>query len=58
MFGVPFWARAAHVMQLGAIDVAGKTDQPMPMVHDLGQASEKWLHDQHGDLSVQLAEHG
>jgi hypothetical protein len=42
-------------MQLGAIGAAGKTDQPLPVNSDLDQASEQPLH---GDLSMQLAEHG
>ena len=40
MLRVPFRAGTAHVVQLGAVGVAGKVDQPVPMDHDLCQASE------------------
>jgi hypothetical protein len=57
MLRVPFRSRAAHVVPLGPVGRTGKVDQPVAMDHDFRQASKQRLQDQHGSLSMQLAEH-
>jgi len=41
MSGVPLWARAAHVMALGTIGVAGALDQAVAARHDRIEAAEQ-----------------
>ncbi|MEH2686835.1 hypothetical protein DXU04_17995 [Bradyrhizobium diazoefficiens] len=60
ILGVPFRAGAAHVVQLGAVGVAGDPDQRQPFGGNevQGLAEQAQGRDQHGITSMRLAEHG
>ena len=62
VFGVPFWAGAAHVMQFGTVGIVRDCEEPLALCHDPVQTAAKRgvrLCDEHGGgPSVRLAEHG